>query len=157
MLAGDRCAKRDQGHPEEKERVPPEQPDGRVRCRPHQRVVIDQHDGDHEKAQRVDEELWAELDDHLAEVPARESLGRRLQLQHHDGDDDGDDAIAEGLDAGCAGRGLVRTHSRLQSPPSAQRFPSELEERQGAPGECLDRRRELRSRDQLVGNAAPRR
>jgi len=56
-------------------------------------VVVVPVDGDEDEAEDVGEELG----DERAEVGELDAVGRP-ELQHHDGDDDGDDAVAEGLE-----------------------------------------------------------
>jgi hypothetical protein len=55
-------------------------------------MMIHPHDGHHQKAQRIAQEHREEPDERR-----QVGLARHLQFQHHDGDDDGDDAVAEGF------------------------------------------------------------
>src|ERR1035438_6426164 len=55
--------------------------------------MVHPHDGDNKKTEKEAEKLRRD------DAPAsKRSVARNLQLQHHDGDDDGDHAITEGFE-----------------------------------------------------------
>ena len=59
-----------------------------------QMMMIHPHNGDYEKAQKVAEKLGSQ-----AAQRTERGVARNLQLQHHDGDDHGDHAVAESFKA----------------------------------------------------------
>ena len=95
ILAQPRRRKRNEREPEQQVRIGPQDPAGGATGRVQQMVVIVPVDPQEDEALQVAEELRNERDDHL-------QFGRirGLQLQHHDGNDDGDDAIAECFQSG---------------------------------------------------------
>src|SRR5208282_3152436 len=83
-------------------------------------------DRDENEADQIDQEGRPEL-----EQRGRLSALRRFQIEHHDGDDDGDDAVGESLEAGLREPSLRFGHRRL--PVARQRVDWRPPKRRAAP------------------------
>jgi len=64
-----------------------------------ERAVIHPQDGDDQKAERIADELRRQRLENTGPKPAIGGVLRQPEFQNHDGDDDGDHAVAEGFDA----------------------------------------------------------
>jgi hypothetical protein len=65
-------------------------------------MVVDPVDAGLNEAEEIDGEEWGEGD---KAVEVRNFFARDVELEHHDGDDDGDDSVGEGFEAAW-GEGL---------------------------------------------------
>src|ERR1700730_13540851 len=94
MVAHESGHEGDERHPEQERVVRPEQASIGAASGVQHVMMIHPHDGDDEKAQEIAEKLR----ENAAQRDER-SVARNPELQHHDGDDDGDDAVTESFEA----------------------------------------------------------
>ena len=96
VLAEEIRYERNQRHPEQQIQVRPQQPRSHLADRVDQVMMIDPHDGHDQKAESI-------ADKDRSDLPQSRKrwLRRRAQFQHHDGDDNRDDAVAECFQAAC--------------------------------------------------------
>src|SRR5262249_49581471 len=90
---------RDQRHEEQQQQVHPHQLRRGAANDSQQLMMIDPEGSDYDETQRIDRELRRERRHEAEPNLARGCALRQPQLEHHDGDDDGDDAVTEGGDA----------------------------------------------------------
>jgi len=95
----------DQREAEQQQIVGPDEARRHTTRRDQQIVVIDPVDRDKDEAEQIDRERRPQLEER-----GRFCTLRRLQVEHHDRDNDGDDPVGEGFQAGLGEASLAFGH-----------------------------------------------
>src|SRR6185312_17520739 len=95
MLSEEGGRQRDKRYEEQEQQVHPHQGKRGAAYDSKQLVMIDPQGADDEEAQRVDRELRRQRRQETGPHITFGRALRQLQLKHHNGDDDGDDAVTE--------------------------------------------------------------